>query len=255
MTNRELITTDISSVLNETNEMLSGVDWNMSTYPLYNYIMSTTFLKMAGLQEQKMKCICWELASNDFDYRYERFIEKGWILGTCADLNRKEQVYEDLCKQITNINSTFKGLPKDVKEKLVSKSVTTVTLFYQQSHLEKIAQSEFNYYYEVFSFVKKCHIIENLKYLLSRRNIDCKYINNTIIREDSLTKMYGIMIKRRNELAHNLTIYKKANTFSDLLQSNCKYDNFFIYFTLLIIIDNIFSELLNIYTSLQKDLL
>ena len=253
MTNRELIATSLSSVLNETKEMLSGVDWNMSTYPLYNYVMSTTFLKMAGLQEQKMKCICWELASSDFDYRYERFLEKGWSLGTCADLNRKEQVYEDICKQITKLDSSFKGLPKEKKEKLLSKSIETITLFYQQSNLEKIAKSEFNYYHEVFSFVKKCHIVENFKYLLSRKHIDCKYLNNTITREDPLTKMYGIMIKRRNELAHNLAIYKRAYTFSDLLQSNCKYDNYFIYFTLLIIIDNIFEELLNIYTNLQKD--
>ena len=40
-------------------------------HPLYDYVLQTTFLKMTGSQEQKLKCIQWELATDDYEYRYD----------------------------------------------------------------------------------------------------------------------------------------------------------------------------------------
>ena len=63
------ILTPITSVLEEMTVAASGIDAGIETYPLWDYILQSTFTKMTGFQEQKMKCIDWELATNGYDYR------------------------------------------------------------------------------------------------------------------------------------------------------------------------------------------
>ena len=65
----------------------AGIGNGIETYPLGDYIMQSVFLKMTGFQEQKMKCICWELASNDYEYRYYRFTQNK--LGECSNYKEK----------------------------------------------------------------------------------------------------------------------------------------------------------------------
>ena len=36
--------------------------------------MQSIFMKMTGAQEQKMKCICWEIATIDFDLRRDIYL-------------------------------------------------------------------------------------------------------------------------------------------------------------------------------------
>jgi hypothetical protein len=60
---------------------------------------------MTGFQEQKMKCICWELASNDYEYRYKRYTFKP--LGECSRYDEKKTIYKDLIEQIKNSISDF----------------------------------------------------------------------------------------------------------------------------------------------------
>ena len=54
--------------------------------------------------EQKMKCICWEMATNDYEYRY-KYLKKNY--GECSDYNSKNSVYSDIIQQITKLNPDF----------------------------------------------------------------------------------------------------------------------------------------------------
>jgi hypothetical protein len=38
--------------------------------------MQSIFIKMTGFQEQKLKCIVWELATDDYEYRYHKLTDK-----------------------------------------------------------------------------------------------------------------------------------------------------------------------------------
>ena len=44
-----------------------GVD----TYPILGYLLQSVFLRMTGYEEQKLRNICWEVATMDLDYRYQ----------------------------------------------------------------------------------------------------------------------------------------------------------------------------------------
>ena len=44
---------------------------------LKDYFLSSIFLRMTGAQEQKLKCICWEIATHNYDFRYE-YMKKVW---------------------------------------------------------------------------------------------------------------------------------------------------------------------------------
>ena len=50
---------------------------------LGEYFLQSLFLRLTGAQEQKMKCICWAIASNDYRYRYEYQNVKHY--GECSD--------------------------------------------------------------------------------------------------------------------------------------------------------------------------
>ena len=80
--------------------------------------MQSVFLKMAGAQEQKMKCICWELATEDYEYRYKRYNGK-WDLGECSNYEAKKIVYQDLIEQINKQEHSYKGLNPDQKINII----------------------------------------------------------------------------------------------------------------------------------------
>lgn len=52
-----------------------GMRDNMESYPLCEYVMQSLFLKLTGAQEQKLKCICWDIATHNYEYRYD-FLNK-----------------------------------------------------------------------------------------------------------------------------------------------------------------------------------
>jgi hypothetical protein len=60
---------------------------------------------MTGFQEQKMKCIMWELATNDYDYRYKRYTQTP--LGECSSYKEKKDVYKDLLELIKRHKPDF----------------------------------------------------------------------------------------------------------------------------------------------------
>lgn len=63
MNHNKFILLPISEILKDVATASVGVGTGIETYPLCDYVMQSVFLKMTGSQEQKMKCICWELAS------------------------------------------------------------------------------------------------------------------------------------------------------------------------------------------------
>ena len=67
----KFIFTPVSEILKDCVNATKGLSMGVETYPLCDYIMQTTFLKMTGASEQKLKCILWEIATNDFEFRYD----------------------------------------------------------------------------------------------------------------------------------------------------------------------------------------
>lgn len=77
----------------------------IETYPLSEYFFQSLFLRMTGAQEQKLKCILWEIASNDYQFRYDFLHTKSY--GECSEYKAKSDVFNDLVNAIKSTDSTF----------------------------------------------------------------------------------------------------------------------------------------------------
>lgn len=55
---------------------------------------------MTGASEQKMKCVLWQMATDDYQYRYD-FLQRN-DLGECSSYSSKDSVFKDLVKQVSN---------------------------------------------------------------------------------------------------------------------------------------------------------
>ncbi|WP_192890481.1 hypothetical protein [Vibrio bathopelagicus] len=98
MNHNKFILSPIKNILVDVTSACIGIGSGVETYPLCDYVMQSALLKMTGAQEQKMKCICWELATNDYEYRYQRFNLKPF--GECSNYQEKKELYKDLVIQI-----------------------------------------------------------------------------------------------------------------------------------------------------------
>ena len=144
MNHNKFILSPVSNILKDVVSASSGIGDGIETYPLCDYVMQSVFLKMTGAQEQKMKCIVWELATNDYDYRYERFTKSP--LGECSNYTEKKTIYNDLIKQIEKyIGSSF-VLNTNKKNNILQKTNKLITDTFLGTNLLIWTQMSFNEY-------------------------------------------------------------------------------------------------------------
>ena len=104
---QEFIFSPITSILQEVVLANSGVSFAIETYPLSEYIMQSVFLKMTGFQEQKLKCLTWEMATSDFEYR-RTLLGNEDNLGECSTYNSKNKIYQRLISILEKEIQNFK---------------------------------------------------------------------------------------------------------------------------------------------------
>lgn len=102
---RDFILMPIDKILKEAVSATNAVGFTIKAYPLYDYIMQSIFIKMTGFQEQKLKCIVWELATDDYEYRYRKLTDK---LGECSSYDDKNKIYKEMIEIIKKYSSKFK---------------------------------------------------------------------------------------------------------------------------------------------------
>lgn len=100
----KFIRTPITDILKDTVNACNGIGQGIETQSLGEYVLQTTFLKMTGASEQKLKCICWEMATRDYAYRYQ-YLKKNY--GECSSYADKNSIYKDLIDRILAIDSDF----------------------------------------------------------------------------------------------------------------------------------------------------
>ena len=103
-TQRKFILTPIVEILQDTVNACKGISKGIETQSLGEYVLQTTFLKMTGAQEQKLKSICWEMATNDYGYRY-KYLNKNY--GECSSYVDKNNIYKDMVEMISKMEKGF----------------------------------------------------------------------------------------------------------------------------------------------------
>ena len=227
----DFILTPIAEILYEFVSAHKGVGSGIETYALSEYTLQSVFLKLTGAQEQKMKCICWELATEDYDYRYERYTRKR--LGECSNYDEKNIVYKDLISAIKKFQPSY-DITADFDRHAISQNIIEgITNLFAGSNLASWAEQAY------LEFTQNSQVLPHNQFASAN------------LLEGVLQKRYELLYRHRNRCAHNTLSYQEnLPTFKELYRSEHKYDNYFVRFALLTLIDKIVIKLFKKYQSL-----
>ena len=236
---RDFILMPIDKILKEAIFATNAVGFTIKAYPLYDYIMQSIFIKMIGFQEQKLKCIVWELATDDYDYRYRKLSNK---LGECSSYKDKNEIYKDMIETIKECSSDFeiKGF-LDKKDFMDSIENNIVTIF-NNSHLANFKLKSFKQFLDIWKklFSENSLLTDNLF------QSEEKHIRLINVYQDYL-------YKARNRIAHNTLSYQQnLPTLKVLKGEDYKYENYFLWFAILVLIDEVFLRLYKKYLEVSQ---
>lgn len=239
------ILTPITTLLEEMKSATACIGSGIETYPFWDYIIQATFTKMTGFQEQKMKCIDWELATNGFDYRIS-FLEDVKNRGTYSTYAAKNVVYNTLINEIARYSGIDKTtLITDLKNKHHVNPRQIVQQILDDSSIVFYNQREFNEF-------RNCdNTFKNQYYIVPNNVNDSKSVK---LFESVLQGHYADgLYRQRNRIAHNTLSYQQNLPELKALQ-NEKYlaRNYYFWFSILVLIDEIFMELYKIYADHLK---
>lgn len=217
-------------VLEEAVTASKAVGNGIETFSLYDYLMQSLFLKMTGFQEQKMKCICWELATFDYEYRYEF---NKTPLGECSSYKDKQKIYSQIIGQIEKNGLKFENLDID-KTGILNSTISDITNTFSETNLSIWSQHNFFKFKDFSSSIKTNHFANAKGSLFSNSKLTEIYINH--------------LYRQRNRTAHNTSSYQQnLPSLKTLLDPNYDNENYFIYFFVLVLIDKIFIALYEQY--------
>jgi hypothetical protein len=232
---RDFIFSPISGILKEVVAANSGIGDGIETYPLSEYIFQSAFLKMTGFQEQKLKCIVWDLATNDYVYRYKRFTSSPF--GECSAYREKKEIYKDLVDLITDLQPGFKVYRDVDKSTMETETVTEMKTIFGGSNLSTWAHDSY------MDFENDPEVIPAADFITQENFL-----------EPNLHEKYELLYRHRNRCAHNTLSYQEnLPTLSTLRKNNPKDDNYFVRFTLLILLDKIYVTLYKKHQQLLED--
>jgi len=204
--------------------------------------MQSVFLRMTGFQEQKMKCISWELATNDYVYR-RVLLNNEDKLGECSSYNDKNNVYKRLVEQICNFDSSFRV--NGIEKREIRRNTTSnVKSIFHNTNLQIWGQKKFKEFEDIWSIVSSSHFATENTSIFAE-------VNNSI----SLKHIYvNHLYRDRNRVAHNTHSYQQnLPTLKTLSNDNYKFENYFLWFAILILIDEVFIELYKKYLTLLQE--
>lgn len=228
----EFIQTPLIKLIKDAVNASDTIGGGMEGQPLYEYVMQSLFLRLTGASEQKIKCIVWELATHDYNFRYEYTSGKKTI-GEGSNFDDKNKVAETLAKAI-NPNLSPHPLSKDYGD-IITKAFDAVYNIFNGSNLAHWSGKDF------------LHFDKNGK---SRLGLLSIFNNNGGIKKAEKDKhalqveYTNIVYNHRNRCAHNTLSYQhNLPTLDTLAKDDYPWHNYYYRFALLLVLDEIFIRL------------
>lgn len=237
----------LKEVVCTANHLGNGMEANI----VNGYLLQSLFLQMTGAQEQKMKCICWELATDDLVYRYKRYYD-GWSLSQCSTLKDKSHVYEDLLAAIHKVDQSYELFHDNpAKQTFINNVFSSVCGIFDHSNIIIFHKKKYSEFKTFFTHLNVSNLTPSNKHLF--KNGDKDFPISKVNDETEMFAVYSLLYKLRNRCAHNTPSYQlNLPSLKELRDSKYqKYDNIFIFYTTLVIIDEIFRKLFAKYQTLN----
>lgn len=271
----EFIMTPISSVIREAVTSSFGIGVGINTFPVSEYVMQSLFIKMTGFQEQKLKCIVWEIATNNLNYR-RTLLSGTEQLGEYSNYQAKNIIYKRLIEAIKIYDENF-AVEEYVDRKIIlENSLSVVKEILKGTNLSQWSQKKFKYFMDAKiteenqfmlndtlfkeppnsnqmpkepNRILKFHSEkEKERYLGKQNEYKMKMTSYTNNINYNLKLKYEELYLNRNRLAHNVKSYQKNLPSLNILRNeNDESRNYYIWFFVLNLIDSVFIELYKLY--------
>lgn len=228
----DFILTPLTSVLSEAVDALVVAQSGMYGYQIADWVMPTIFLRMTGAQEQKLKCICWDLGSIDLEGRNQRYSKK---IGEMSCYDEKNYLCRDMIAFLLRNKRGFDPVADVDRATLLQEAYNDVTAICGNS----IMREWYADYYKVFEEVYPSFIVDY--FVVWKNNLKEKYRDLFI---EDLKDAYESLYFHRIRCAHNSTSFRSnLPKFETLSSPKACYENYFIRFFLLILLDELFMQL------------
>ena len=221
MLEEKFINTPIETVMEEAASACSVIVGGIESYPISEYVFQSLFLKMTGFQEQKLRCICWYIASFDYQFRYD-YLDKYKDFHQFSAQKDKNAVW-GLINGLIRIHDDSKvQVSLDERVKMVKEVAGNITSILGQSILSEWNKRQYQEFKKWAANIQLGEIAEGGKLLSGK-----------------LFAMYEEMYDSRNKYAHNTLSYQQ-NIPSLKFLAEGKVGNYYCWFFLLALIDKLF---------------
>ena len=233
-------------VLKEAIAALNATYGGIETYPLCEYVLHSLFLKMTGAQEQKLKCICWELACRDYEYRYERYERERY--SECSSYKDKSMVYKDLIDEIQKREETF-AVDVPLRQRIIAEWKNEVETLLEKSLLAECFKNRYVEYKQLVASIGHNWIMENGQLLTNKSNVPANERSATC--DMALQELFvKYVYNERNRAAHNTRSYQhNIPTLRSMTAPEHICQNYFLFLSIMILLDKIYIELFQTYLS------
>lgn len=215
MKHKEFILTPLSSLIEQTLQPMDLYKGQICNYIIKEYVLQSLFIKLTGCMEQKAKCILWDIATHDFEYRRD-FLRDNSKQGEYSTYDSKNIVYKTLINQGEKFCDRKKvellNYLIDFKYKILTKSILKVWLPRELQDL-------------------------NIKSLFASQRWAEEDLFNSPLKE-----IYETLYRYRNRCAHNVLSYQ-GNVLSPQRIKEKENANYATWFTLLVLTDMIYMDL------------
>lgn len=215
MKHKEFILTPLSSLIEQTLQPMDLYKGQICNYIIKEYVLQSLFIKLTGCMEQKAKCILWDIATHDFEYRRD-FLRDNSKQGEYSTYDSKNIVYKTLINQGEKFCDRKKvellNYLIDFKDKILTKSILKVWLPRELQDL-------------------------NIKSLFASQRWAEEDLFNSPLKE-----IYETLYRYRNRCAHNVLSYQ-GNVLSPQRIKEKENANYATWFTLLVLTDMIYMDL------------
>lgn len=223
---------------------LNATTGGIEAYPICGYILHSLFLKLTGAQEQKLKCICWEMACRDYDYRYERFERNRY--SECSDYNDKCMVYNDILEEIRKRDDAF-VVDNALKNQILNVWRTTIQQLFDNSLLVKNFRNSYDECVSMMAGVNDKWIMSDTQLLTKKNNLTPAETQATCglaLNEIFIKYVY----RERNRCAHNTRSYQhNLPSLKAMMSVDYKLQNYFLYMSVMLLLDTIYVKLFESY--------
>lgn len=237
----DFIFSSIEHVLEEGINALSSISDGIETYPLNEYIMKSIFLKMTGFQEQKFKCIAWEMATEDYEFR--RFFLNDFAKEGFSTYKSKQKLYKALIERLERSE-----IPEEVRKTIIDESRNFIVNLIDDSKVKYWNEYKYN------DFKDKIKSKVGYKKIAKKSEDKRKPVYNLL--ENDVQIIYEKLYRNRNRLAHNTVSYQQnLPVFEEMETEEFGCNNYFVWFYLLIIIDKIMVKLYKEFCDIRVELI